>query len=71
MVHGLEAQFAGKVEFYYLDADDPATRTFQQQLGFQYQPYFVFLDASGQPVKRWAGAVSREELEAELIKVSP
>ena len=34
MVHGLEAKYFGKIQFTYLDADDPQTFDFQQTLGF-------------------------------------
>ena len=64
MVHGLEAKFSGKIDFFYLDADDPATLEYQQKFGFQFQPYFIFLDGNGKEVKRWAGAVSQDEFEA-------
>jgi thioredoxin-related protein len=64
MVHGLEAQYFGKIDFFYLDADDPATREYQQKFGFQYQPYFILLDGNGKEVKRWAGAVGKDEFEA-------
>jgi hypothetical protein len=64
MVHGLEAQYSGKINFFFLDADDPATRKYQQEFGFQYQPYFVLLDGDGKPIKHWAGAVARNEFEA-------
>lgn len=71
MVHGLEAKYAGQVDFFYLDADDPATRDFQREYGFQYQPYFLLLDGEGKVVKRWGGFVSEQEFEkafAELLK---
>jgi thioredoxin-related protein len=63
MVHGLEAQYAGKIDFFYLDAGDPATQEYQKKFGFQYQPYFILLDGSGKEVKRWAGAVTKDEFE--------
>jgi thioredoxin-related protein len=63
MVHGLEAQYSGKIEFFFLDADDPATQEYQQEFGFQYQPYFILLDGNGKETKRWAGAVTRSEFE--------
>jgi len=71
MVHGLEAKYYSKVQFFFLDADDLATKEYQQQFGFQYQPYFVLLDDSGKEVKRWAGFVSQDEFEtafADLVK---
>ncbi len=47
MVHGLEAEYFGRIKFTYLDADDPNTRDFQQALGFYYQPEVYFLDPAG------------------------
>jgi thioredoxin-related protein len=64
VVHGLEAKYAGKVNFYYLDADDPATTALQKEYEFLYQPFFILLDANGNEVKRWAGYVQPEEFEA-------
>jgi len=69
MVHGLEAKYFGKVDFFFLDADDSATRDYQQKLGFQYQPYFVLLDESGNEVKRWAGFVTQDEFETAFADV--
>ena len=61
MVHGLEAEYFGKVKFSYLDADDPNTDVFQKQLGFYYQPEFYFLDANGNLIKKLIGPISEEE----------
>ena len=47
IVHGLEARYYGKISFYYLDADDPATTEFQRQFGFRVQPEFYLLDGQG------------------------
>jgi len=69
MVHGLEAKYFGEINFFFLDADDPATQTYQQKFGFQYQPYFVLLDGGGKEVKRWAGSVSQAEFETAFANV--
>lgn len=61
MVHGLEAEYFGKVKFTYLDADDPQTVNFQRELGFVYQPEFYLLDANGNLIKKLIGFVSEEE----------
>lgn len=61
MVHGLEAEYFGRVIFTYLDADDPATQVFQQALGFVYQPEFYLLDANGVVVAKLIGPVSVDE----------
>ena len=68
MVHGLEAEYSGKVKFSYLDADDPNTDEFQRTLGFAYQPEFYLLDADGNVLKKYIGFVSQEEFAAEFEK---
>ena len=68
MVHGLEAEYFGKIQFTYLDADDPSTFDFQQALGFYYQPEVYLLDANGNVLKKWVGSTSEEEFEAEFAK---
>ncbi|HNB41512.1 MAG TPA: hypothetical protein PKJ84_16230 [Anaerolineales bacterium] len=61
MVHGLEAEYFGRVKFSFLDADDPNTYNFQRELGFVYQPEFYLLDANGNVLKKLVGPVSEEE----------
>jgi hypothetical protein len=68
MVHGLEAEYSGKVKFSYLDADDPNTDAFQRTLGFAYQPEFYLLDANGNVLKKFIGFVSQEDFTAEFAK---
>jgi hypothetical protein len=68
MVHGLEAQYYGRIKFTYLDASDNNTREFQRALGFSYQPEFYLLDGQGNVLKKWVGFVSQEEFEAEFAK---
>jgi hypothetical protein len=68
MVHGLEAEYFGKVKFSYLDADDSNTDQFQRTLGFAYQPEFYLLDADGNVLKKYIGFVSQEEFAAEFEK---
>ncbi|MCS7010788.1 MAG: thioredoxin family protein [Anaerolineales bacterium] len=61
IVHGLEAEYYGKIQFVYLDAGDPKTKEFQQALGFRVQPAFYLLDGEGRILKQWIGIVSAEE----------
>ena len=68
MVHGLEAEYFGKIKFAFLDADDPKTDSFQRMLGFQYQPEFYLLDANGNVLKKFVGFTSREDFVAEFAK---
>jgi len=63
MVHGLEAKYSGRIQFTYLDADDPETFDFQRALGFQYQPEVYLLDADGNVLQKWVGYTSEEDFE--------
>ncbi len=66
MVHGLEAEYSGKVKFSYLDADDPDTFTFQRELGFAYQPEFYIVDADGKVLTKLIGFISEEDFRNTL-----
>jgi hypothetical protein len=63
MVHGLEAQYAGKINFIYLDIDDPANQAVKREFGFNYQPEFYLLDGQGDVLQKWVGSVSQEQFE--------
>ena len=69
VVHGLEAQYYGQIQFSFLDVDDPAVAPFKEQFSFRYQPMFVLLDGNGTLVKTWYGSVSPQEFEAEFARV--
>jgi thioredoxin-like negative regulator of GroEL len=62
VVHGLEAEYYGKINFAFLDADDPDTKSIQRELGFRVQPEFYLLDGNGQVIKKWFGYVKEDEL---------
>jgi thioredoxin-like negative regulator of GroEL len=63
MVHGLEAEYFGRIQFTYLDADDPQTHDFQRTLGFYYQPEIYLLDGQGNVLEKWVGFVPEQQLE--------
>ncbi|HNN12546.1 MAG TPA: hypothetical protein PKL78_03245 [Anaerolineales bacterium] len=64
MVHGLEAEYFGRVKFSYLDADNPQTVSFQRTLGFYYQPEFYLLDADGNVLKKLVGYIQEDEFRS-------
>ena len=64
MVHGLEAKYFGRIQFTYLDADDPRTSDFQRILGFHYQPEVYLLDTNGNVLQKWVGYTSEKEFES-------
>ncbi len=70
VVHGLEAEYAGKVDFVYLNIDDPATTPFKKQLGYIYQPHLFLLDGQGNLLQQWIGFTSEADLDAALSSIS-
>jgi thioredoxin-like negative regulator of GroEL len=66
IVHGVEARYGDRMNFVYLDIDDPATETFKKQLGYRYQPHFFLLDAQGNILKEWQGPVPETEIKAAM-----
>jgi thioredoxin-like negative regulator of GroEL len=69
VVHGLEAKYAGQVDFIYLDIDDSSTNPFKSQLGYQYQPHLFLLDGAGNILRQWVGFTAEAELETALQSV--
>lgn len=69
-VHGLEQLYGDRVNFVYLDRDDPATAELQAQLGYVYQPHIFILDGEGnilfQSVYFTEATVLQEAIEAAL-----
>ncbi|MBT3314452.1 MAG: thioredoxin family protein [Anaerolineae bacterium] len=68
VVHGLESQYFGQVDFAYLDIDDSSNAALMKEFEFRYQPMFVLVDGNGTPLKTWFGAVSAADFEAEFAK---
>ncbi len=69
-MHGLEAQYAGKVRFVYLDIDDPDTTPFKRELGYRVQPNLFLLDGDGNVVQQWLGRVIAADLMPALTAIS-
>ncbi len=58
VVHGLEQQWGDRINFVYLDIDDPDTTPFKRDYGYRYQPHFLLLDGEGRIVDQWVGPVA-------------
>ncbi|MFQ5399123.1 MAG: TlpA family protein disulfide reductase [Anaerolineae bacterium] len=54
-MHELEQTYGDKIEFVYLNIDDPSTAAMKQKLGYRYQPHTFLLDANGEIVEQWLG----------------
>jgi len=66
VVHRLEIDYWGQVEFIYLDIDDQGSTPFEQQFGFRYQPHLILLDGNGNVVQEFVGAQPEADLRAAL-----
>lgn len=71
IVHGLEAEYADRIQFTYLDMDDPATNDLKRELGFTWRPHFFLLDGEGRIVQQWVGYVEEADLRGALESVVP
>ena len=69
VVHGLEAEYYGKINFAFLDANDPATEYYQREFGFRVQPEFYLVDGQGKVVQKWFGYVDAEDFRAAFQQV--
>ena len=61
VVHGLKSEYFDKVNFAYLDVDDPANTDFKSDLNYRVQPHFFLLDENGEILQQWFGRVSADE----------
>jgi len=61
IVHGLEVEYFGSVNFVFLDIDDKGNAAFLSELEFKYQPQFVLIDGEGKILQQWFGFVSAED----------
>ena len=55
IVHGLEAEYYGRIKFSYLDIDDQRSEEFMRALGAITRAEFYLLDAAGNILYRWYG----------------
>lgn len=70
IVHGLEKQYGGRVDFLYLDIEDAATAEARTRLGFRATPHFFLLSSQGAVIGEWQGVQDRAVLDGALREVS-
>ena len=66
IVHGLEAEYDDRMNFVYLDIDDPANDPFKEALLYRLQPHIFLLDENGKIIKHWLGYVKEQDLRAAI-----
>ena len=69
VVHGLEKQYAGRVDFLYLNIADAVNAEAKRTLGFKSTPHFFFLRADGTPVDTLQGVVPADSVRANLDRL--
>jgi thioredoxin-like negative regulator of GroEL len=69
VVHGLEKNYAGKVQFLYLDTSDPRTLTARKRLGFGATPHFFFLRADGSEHADFQGVVPEDSVRRSVDRL--
>ena len=70
IVHGLEDKYNAKIDFVYLDIDDPTSEPAKRKLGYRVRPDFYLIDAQGNVIQRWIGSVDAKTLEQALSKIA-
>ena len=71
IVKGVEKEYAGRVNFVYLDIDDPATKIFKLVLRFRVEPHFFLVDGRGKVLQQWVGYVTVEQFRQALDAALP
>jgi hypothetical protein len=71
VVHGLEQQWGDRINFVYLDIDDPRAEPFKRQFGYRYQPHTFLLDGQGEIIDQWVGRVSEGTLATAFEALIP
>jgi thioredoxin-like negative regulator of GroEL len=66
VVHGLEQQYAGRVDFLYLNVAEPRNDSAKRALGFQSTPHFFLLRADGSAVRALQGVLPDDSLRRAL-----
>jgi len=69
VVHGLEQQYKGRIDFLYLNVADSATTEAKRTLGFKSTPHFFFLNADGSPTDTLQGVVPADSVRASLDRL--
>jgi thiol-disulfide isomerase/thioredoxin len=68
LINQLKSDYGTAINIVFLDIDDPATKNWKTQLGFQQQPHLFLLDAKGYILQDWTGFVEEVEIREEITK---
>jgi len=73
VVLSLDSQYNNRINFIYLDVDDPGTEVVRSMLDYTViaKPRIYLLDPQGIVIRDWIGYVSFEELQEAINSISP
>jgi len=66
VIQSVEGEYRDRVNFVYLDIDDPETDALKRQLHFRLEPHFILLDENGNVLRQWVGYMSVTQLRQAL-----
>lgn len=66
VVHGLEEEYAGRVDFVYLNVAEDRNAEAKRTYGFTSTPHFFFLRADGSPIANVHGVVPADSLRSSI-----
>lgn len=69
VVHGLEKEYAGQIDFLYLNVAKSDTKDAQVAYGFQATPHFFFLTNDGTAIHDIQGVVPADSIRRLLERL--
>jgi thioredoxin-like negative regulator of GroEL len=66
VVHGLEEEYAGRVDFVYLNVAEERSAEAKRTYGFATTPHFFLLRADGSPITNVQGVVPADSLRSAI-----
>jgi len=66
MVHRLESEYFGQIDFIYLDQYEEANADVFDRYALRGRPIFLLLQPDGTEIRRWFGFITEEELRGAI-----
>jgi thioredoxin-like negative regulator of GroEL len=69
VVHGLEKQYEGRIDFVYLNVAEARNDSAERALGYRSTPHFFFLRADGSIVDAAQGVIPGDSVRLRLERL--
>lgn len=69
VVHGLEKEYEGRVDFLYLNVAEARNDSAERALGFRSTPHFFFMSANGSTVDAAQGVMPADSVRLRLERL--